>query len=544
MIHLRSIYHVARADFAERVRRYSFLVVMGLTVFAAYMFVPPYGSAYTSFVVASHRGYYNSPWVGTLFGVVAVTLLALIGFYFVKNSIARDHSTRVGQIIASTSVSKTDYVLGKWLSNVAVLAAILAVMTVMAPIMQLIRAEDTHLDLLALITPIWMMGLPALALVAALAVLFESIPFLRGGLGNVVYFFLWGPVLMGTTARQLVAGHGGTPFPDFAGVSRTMINIQRQLDAAGIDPNHGTFGVIGPREGAEFMRFWWSGMDWTLPMLLERLAWAGLALAVAMIAAIPFDRFDPARGGLLRLGKRFRPAATAAKVQLDNGNADVAVASNRRVEVRLTPLVQTSAVSSLWTAIMAELRLMLQGRSKWWYLVAAGLVISIPLVPSQLAAQLLFAAASIWPILIWSAMGNREVRFNTHEVIFSIAHPLRRQLPAAWLAGVVVTALTGSGFAIRMMIFGEWQYLSGWIVGVMFVPSLALAMGVWSGGSRLFEIVYLMLWYISKENGATAFDYRGATPEAIASGIPYYYLAISIVLVAMAFAGRFRQLRK
>ena len=27
--------------------------------------------------------------------------------------------------------------------------------------------------------------------VAGLAILFEAIPWLRGGLGNVVYFFLW-----------------------------------------------------------------------------------------------------------------------------------------------------------------------------------------------------------------------------------------------------------------------------------------------------------------------------------------------------------------
>jgi hypothetical protein len=33
--------------------------------------------------------------------------------------------------------------------------------------------------------------MPLMALVAAIAVLFEAIPFLSGGFGNIVYFFLF-----------------------------------------------------------------------------------------------------------------------------------------------------------------------------------------------------------------------------------------------------------------------------------------------------------------------------------------------------------------
>ena len=36
MNQVRIIYHLARADFLERVRRYSFLVMLGLAVFLGY----------------------------------------------------------------------------------------------------------------------------------------------------------------------------------------------------------------------------------------------------------------------------------------------------------------------------------------------------------------------------------------------------------------------------------------------------------------------------------------------------------------------------
>lgn len=39
-------YHIARADFLERARRYSFLITLGLTIFAACLYVPPQDANY------------------------------------------------------------------------------------------------------------------------------------------------------------------------------------------------------------------------------------------------------------------------------------------------------------------------------------------------------------------------------------------------------------------------------------------------------------------------------------------------------------------
>ena len=70
------------------------------------------------------------------------------------------------------------------------LAAMVFVMAVAALCMQMFRAEDRALRLWALLSPLLLYALPAMALVAALAVLFETLPVLRGGVGNVVWFFV------------------------------------------------------------------------------------------------------------------------------------------------------------------------------------------------------------------------------------------------------------------------------------------------------------------------------------------------------------------
>jgi len=115
---------------------------------------------------------------------------------------------------------------------------------------------------------------------------------------------------------------------------------------------------------------------------------------------------------------------------------------------------------------------------------------------------------------------------------------------AAWLAGVCVAVSTGVGFAAQRMLTGQWAGLAAWAAGASFVPSLALALGTWSGNSRTFEVVYTLLWYVGPMNQVPALDYMGVTPEAVAGEIPLYYLLASGALLVLALLGRWRQTRQ
>jgi hypothetical protein len=460
---LRSIYYLMYADFLERIRRYSFMVVMVLSVFAGYLLVPPIQAPYTSFVIGSHRGFYNSPWVGLLFGVVACTLLALVGFYLVKNTVQRDDQTRVGQIIAATPIRKPFYTLGKWLSNLAVLVLILAVFTVMAPLMQYIRAEELHIDLWALAAPIWIMGLPALAVVSALAVLFESVPFLKGSLGNVVYFFIWGPLLVGSTVGSISSfGLGSAPRNDFAGLSRIMISIRQQLAMGGFDASYGVSGVIGPTLGETVVRFTWNGIHWTGDILLERAMWIGVAALIALVASIHFHRFDPARSGLSILRRKRRNIPEAAQDMPEQDGLPAEPQMQRWGLSRSDHLVSDINLLCFMNVITAEIKLRLKGRHWMWTFISIGLILACLVSPLQVVRSYLLPIAWLWPISLWSQMGTNERRHDTWQMVFSSAWPLQRQLPGMWLAGVAIAAITGSGAAIRFIAAGAWSSLFIW----------------------------------------------------------------------------------
>jgi hypothetical protein len=151
-------------------------------------------------------------------------------------------------------------------------------------------------------------------------------------------------------------------------------------------------------------------------------------------------------------------------------------------------------------------------------------------------------ASWIWPLLIWSKMGTREKLLRTDQLIFSTAHPLRRQLPACWLAGVIIAILTGGGTGLRMLLAGDQLGLTAWTVGAFFIPTMALALGVWSGSSKLFEVLYLFLWYLGPTNRLGPIDFMGAMGPLLPPRTPVIFAMVTGALAIAAFAGRKRQL--
>jgi hypothetical protein len=566
------MYHLARADFFERIRRSSFLLILATTVFAGYLFVPPADAGYRVLQVGVQRGIYNSQWIGLMFGLIAAMHLPLVGFYLVKNTVERDRQTGVGQVIATTPISKVTYVVGKWLSNLAVLVAILGTMTVMAVVMQFLRGEDTTIDAWALLTSIWLMGLPVLALAAAMAVLFECVSFLRRGLGNVIYFAIWLGALIFVLSGSIDEATGlAEPTSDLYGFTRQMADIQGQVLAADPDAEIDS-SLVNPTGNFEGT-FVWEGSDWKFEAILERVIWLGIAGAVALVAAIPFARFDPARRRVQR------PAARASQSRKDDGPAapysagmtdrlaklipglhragmgrgqptqtstlPIPAGGVRRGKAitHLTPLIAPARGWRFTGVFAAELKLMLKGQSLLWYAGALALNLACVFNPSGEAQRYLLSMVWIWPILIWSQMGVRERRFGTEQMLFSVPRPALRQLPAMWLAGVAVAIVAGSGAWLFLALHGEMASLLAWLVGALFVPALSLALGVWVANSRAFEAVYLLWWYAGLIEQVPALDYAGTTAAGLETGVPLVYLGISAALVAMAVIGRRKQIQ-
>lgn len=530
---LRLLYHLALADFLERVRRYSFLVTLLAVVFFTYLCLPaPDTPAWLYLNLGAGRPIYNSAWIGLAVAKLFAEFFPLFGFYLVKNTIERDRRTGVGEIIATTPISRPMYTIGKWLSNMAVFTVLVAVVILTSLVLQFVRAEEFTVDLWALAAPFLFLSLPMLAFIAALAVLFESISWLRGGFGNLVYYAVYFVAIFGN-----LQGVGSV----WQGVNDACMAVLTGCRPGGqID--------IGGEPLAGLPTFRYEGANWTAEILLWRFAWVVVSLVVVLCAAFFFHRFDPSRVGktpFAQLKQMILEFILEPRQFKEPDVIDAAPLPITAPRVRLTPLSEEArprGKASLYTRIIAaELRLTLKGIGWYWYLIAAGIVASALFVPFDIARLLVLPIALVWPVLIWSSLGVREVQERTAPITFSLPYALRRQLSVNWLVGAMIAVAMAITVILRLALAGDWMSCAAVLIGALFVPSFALALGCWSGTAKLFQSVYLFVWYLAAVQGVIYIDFMGHYPQTVTLGIPWFVALATLGLLVAAAFGRQRQ---
>ena len=551
----RRLYHLARADFYERVRRHGFFVALLFCVYAGYAFLPPNPSKYVTLVMDTHRGIYNSAWIGTAVAMLAAAFISLIGFFIIKNAVERDRRTGVGQILATTPISRLQYTIGKTLSNFAVLTAMTTIVALACVVMQFIRAEDTSFDPVKMFLPFALIALPPLFMTSAIAVFFETMPLLRGGIGNVAFIFVWGFILGGNITGDMTSPHNdplgsGIVMPDMFVACKAAFPDFVPSDA-GV-----SMGINVSEAAWHLSTFTWDGVDWTMQFVMWRLSWILAALGIAAVAAIPFDRFDPARSASVRTRRgrsSARVAASGAAPEGETSSADARMARPRGAAGRqdprglpasqptvLTPLASNARRARVGAMVIAEWKLIVRGL-RWWWVGPFGLGIAALTAPYDAVKAIVLPIAWFWPVLLWSKLGTREAVHNTEPIFFSAPRPLSRQLMATWAAGVMLSVAAAFPVALRFAIAGDAHALFAWCVGAAFAPALAIALGVWTRSGKAFEAIYTGLCYAIIQ-GAAPLDFMGAVVAAPRSN-PVVFAMLTLVLLLAALAGRRRRLQ-
>jgi hypothetical protein len=518
---------IARADFLERTRRYSFFLALLFAVFLGYATAT--GKVFIQF--DEYRGRYTSGWIGTLVALTITCFVSLVGFYVVKNSVDRDRTTGVGQILAATPLGKTAYAFGKFLSNFAVLSTMVGVLAVAAVAMQFIAGEDSRFDLWALLSPFLLIALPTVALTAAVALVFEMVPWLRGGIGNVAWFFVWN-----FTLAAPIWSHRG--WLDPMGLIAVMNTLGAEARKYVPGYRGGMSFQIDVGQHMQVLQDWrFAGIGWTARYVGLRLTWFGVASGIAMIAALVFDRFDTAKIGGTKKSKK---SVTTANGEPE---ARASSAANAAEQVHLTPLMLPARVHAFGRLFGAELRLALFGLRWWWYVVAAGLLIAQLAAPLEASRGMIVASAWMWCVFVWSGMGARETRFAMRGLLFSCAKILPRQLLACWAAGVAVSLCVGSGAAVRLAVAGDTAGLLAWLAGALVLPSAALFLGVLSGTSKPFEGALTLVWYVGPMNHTPGLDFTGTANGAHTMAYAVAGSGIAAACVVGACVVRLRHLR-
>jgi len=507
---VRTVWAIALADFRDRVRRRSFLAVLSMAGFLGLQTIQ--GKILVA--LGRYTGAPTSAWAGMLMAMIGATFLGLGGFWVVKGSIERDARTGVGQILAATPMSKVAYTVGKGISHLAVMAAMCGVLALAAVALLALSPAGEAIEPIEILLPIVLLALPGLAIVAACAVLFETLPLLARGFGNLAWFLVWTLLLVATMETNGL---------DLFGIStgRQQLGEKvRSLDGAW--SGEFVIGAMAP-EGRATETFRWEHMPVTGRLLAERGTVVGIAVFLALVAALPFDRFDPSR--------RRRPGA-AKRSERSPESAEL-----RRAPATAGPLTRLGSerASGLRRLIGAETRLAIRSMPRWWLLGAAALTLGGLLSPATARSGWL-AAALLWPALVWSGLATRDRAQGITQLLHATPRPLGRQLPAVVLAGWLAGLCCCGGAIAGRLLTGEVAGAVATLAGCLAVAALAVALGVLSGGPRLFEGLYVTLWYLGPLQRAWPVDFAGTTPEALAAAVPFWFLAVALLLLAAAVA--------
>lgn len=464
----RIVAAIAMADLRQRLRAPHTWVVLAVLAAASWWSFPPADADYLTVSFGDGaRARYSSAWIGLVIASIYGALLSLAGFYVVRGTVLRDLESGIWQLLVATPMHRAGYLLAKWLSHVALFVLLLAAGVAVGVVAQVVRGEVAGIDPVELLKPIALIALPALALTATFAVVFDLVPWLRRSLGNVVYFFAWVFLMAGNVAR----GDGGFP-----GDPQGMIAVESALSshagavAAGLGEGGLSMGTQA-LEGRAPTLFDWTHWSVGADMLVARGFWVAVAL-LALLAATPMlDRFAAHRGGA-------RAASTEGR-------------SLRWLD-GLLALLRHGAFGAL---VAAEVRLALRPRRRRWFVAMLAVLAAQLFAPEK---GLVAAILAGW-LLSMDVFGRavlREHETRTGALVFTAAGMRHRLLAARVLVGVGLAWVVTLPALLRLGVQQPIAALAVAVIGAS-VALWGLALGALFRNARPFELVLVTAAYVS-----------------------------------------------
>ncbi len=512
---MNSSLRLVKADYLQRTRSYVFLITLAVSMYGAYVFVPAPDAAYVTFKIGNHVGEYNSAWIGHATAILTSTFLFLFGFFLITGGISRDVSTGVGQIIATTSVSNLRYLLSKALSNFLVLFTIAMVVMLMSMGMLIFRSGEFSLNPIQFLLPYLLVTTPSIFIVSCVAVMSEVLLSRWKVLQYLGFFILFNMML--ANLRGIEDSNIGRlldPLGTTMVTSWLKNHVQNDLGAAENGVSIGfNFG-----SKSEIQRFDFQGVQWTLAYFLSRVVYVLVSLGLLLFAARIFHRFD--------IRERMRTSKENGQVNI---HAEPSTEWKRQALPAITPDF------GILPLIRVEFLMLIRKGTKWLWLPTLGLMIAMIFTKLEIAHMMLLPILWFLQVGRWSDLATKEVEHGIHHFTFASMRPLTRLLLSQVIAAVTLAILLASPLLMRYALVGDWISIASILTGALFVVSLALILGIISGGKKLFEVGYFFLTYahINKAQGLDYFGGMGGSVQTILT-----VLAAITVLLLVGFSVR------
>src|SRR5436190_829461 len=508
---------IVGADFRIRFRRVSTVIVFLLLSAFAYLWIPPPSTGRALIQINGRRAINNSGAIGLGTASIGMIFVGLFGYYVISNAIRRDVVSRCGLIAASTPMRTGEYLLGKFVGNLTFLATFLCGFMVSSMVMLAVRGE-ARLDPFVFVEQYLLLTPAAIVFVSAVAVLFESIRWLSGKFGDVVYFFLWCTVIGLVAGNE--ASHGRISWArcfDFTGFGFMIDQMQHTLNTHSVSIGSSSFDPTKPTiifPGLTLTR------EWVVPRLISLVT----PLLLLPVAALFFHRFDPVRTGQVS-GKGRRN--WLGKIQ------NLFKPLSRRFVALLEVAGRGGSIlGAMWIDAVLTLTLI-----PFAFVALVGITITSLVAPPVATLPIVFAVLAI----IVSDVATRDGRAGTLASVRSI--PRLRENYVWWKVGstLLLSLFLCLAPLLRTISHGTMA-LGALLGGIVFVASMATALGIMTANPKTFIVGFLTFWYVVvNDKGLTPIlDFAGFFGHSTTNTIAFY---TTTSVIALAFAQAFYRVR-
>jgi hypothetical protein len=400
----------------------------------------------------------TSSFLGVSLGIIVSTLVLPIAWLYLRSNTTRRQPWQVEEV---TPASRIAIALGRFIVDAGVLLAILATLNLAGLYLAIFMLEGGALNAGELTFALWVVAAPAMIGLAALRILFDARPLLRSGFGDFAYFCVWMASIAVPAATEKSEPGFGANMWDFAGFVTPL--------KYGAPPGTDSFSI-----GGGFLATGTIDLDvmagLTSPGYLEsRLAWIGIAVALVVLAGLIYAPHKAKKKAVLtgRLGALLNagpppkaiakaPAAKRAALAalglvasefrlIGSGRAFLLLAGAVAVIAAVAPdfrhVSSPAALLLLVFALSAH-----AGRSEARGLVALTKVAAFPPMARRVA---FVAAGALWAALLAAPAMLRHAPIETLTLASATG-------ASAALAAIVLSALTGSAFAARLVLLVLW----------------------------------------------------------------------------------------
>lgn len=459
-----------------RLRRTSTLVALLAVSIISWAMIGDPAAGTALIVIDDVRVHYTSNVIAIGSASLACILFGLGGFYLVRGRVAEDVRSGTGSVIGATPIGNALFLVSRWAGGVAYLGALMVAFMFTMLALHLVRGHGP-IELLVYLAYYALLLMPMLFFTVSCAILFDSVAFLMGKAGDVLYFFVWCAQL-----GAAIAVTAGTSLEvpllsmfDFSGMGASMLLIRQGFDTTNIALGGGSFN-------AALAPLTLKGTLWTVELVAMRAAAGALALLPLLPAVALFHRFSPDRIKVSTAARRRSPLAVL------NG----ALRPLARV---VQPLFRLAArLPGTAGQVLADVALTLAA-SPSALAALVGTTLAAMVVPAAALAPLLMAAVAFWGIVV-SDLSTRDFDAGIEDITGAVRGGALRRFVRQYAATVLLGLMFMGMLALRFSFTQPVRALAV-LAGVLCLSALASLFGRCARTSRLFLALFLFGLYVA-----------------------------------------------